>query len=169
MSGVGLFYFDPFYTAIIAVAVFCVGLCLGSFSSAIAYRAVREESWIVTGFGDNKSAARSKCPHCQHQLGFYDLIPVISWVLMAGKCRYCKASISIRYPVLELLAAFLLTGYYFYTGYSQNIILNGLFVVSIPFSLALIAAKFEKGRKLPFSLWFMGLLSMCGMVVLCIF
>lgn len=45
------------------------------------------------------------CPHCKHELAAIDLLPVVSWVVQRGKCRYCQASISIQYPVVELLTA----------------------------------------------------------------
>lgn len=49
---------------------------------------------------------RSQCPHCQTQLAWYENIPVISWLLLRGKCSHCHTAISVRYPVVELLSAF---------------------------------------------------------------
>lgn len=51
------------------------------------------------------TAARSQCPHCLHTLAWYDLIPVVSWSLLRGKCRYCQSSISFLYPTIELFTA----------------------------------------------------------------
>jgi prepilin signal peptidase PulO-like enzyme (type II secretory pathway) len=52
-------------------------------------------------------SARSMCPTCKHVLGAKDLVPLFSWLLLKGKCRYCKAKISKQYPVVELLTAVL--------------------------------------------------------------
>lgn len=52
-------------------------------------------------------SARSMCPNCKHVLGAKDLVPLFSWLLLKGKCRYCKAKISKQYPVVELLTAVL--------------------------------------------------------------
>jgi leader peptidase (prepilin peptidase)/N-methyltransferase len=52
-------------------------------------------------------SARSMCPNCKHVLGAKDLVPLFSWLLLKGKCRYCRAKISKQYPVVELLTAVL--------------------------------------------------------------
>jgi leader peptidase (prepilin peptidase) / N-methyltransferase len=49
----------------------------------------------------------SHCPHCKHPLAIYDNIPLFGWLLLRGRCRYCKAPISIQYPLVELLTAVL--------------------------------------------------------------
>ncbi len=74
------------------------GLLLGSFANLIAYRLPRGES-IVMG--------RSHCPHCGHNLGVADLVPVFSYVWSRGQCRYCKTAISPRYPIIEIITAIL--------------------------------------------------------------
>lgn len=74
------------------------GLLLGSFANLIAYRLPRGES-IVMG--------RSHCPHCGHNLGVADLVPVFSYLWSRGKCRYCKTAISARYPIIEIITAIL--------------------------------------------------------------
>ena len=50
---------------------------------------------------------RSHCPHCKHQLSWYENIPVFSWLVLRGKCRHCKAPISMQYPAVELLTMLL--------------------------------------------------------------
>ncbi|QGJ69772.1 Prepilin peptidase [Planctomycetales bacterium 10988] len=72
-----------------------VGSCIGSFLNVLVYRIPREET--ITGF--------SHCPACNHALSWRDNIPVLGWFLVRGKCRYCKASISSRYWIFELLTA----------------------------------------------------------------
>ncbi len=71
-----------------------LGLIIGSFLNVLILREGRE------GLG-----GRSHCPRCRHTLSAIDLIPVVSWVLLRGRCRYCKTSISLQYPLVELLTA----------------------------------------------------------------
>jgi leader peptidase (prepilin peptidase) / N-methyltransferase len=76
------------------------GLALGSFATVIAHRVPRGESF-VTG--------RSKCAHCGATIGARDNIPVLSWLLLRGRCRQCGERISSRYPLTELAMAALFT------------------------------------------------------------
>ena len=69
------------------------GLVLGSFVNAWVWRTSQDIS-VADG--------RSKCPHCKHQLAWYDLLPVVSYLMLLGKCRYCHKPISAQYPVVEL-------------------------------------------------------------------
>jgi len=73
-----------------------LGLIFGSFANAVIWRLKSGES-ITKG--------RSMCPECRHQLASNDLIPLLSWLSLKGKCRYCKKPISIQYPAVELLTA----------------------------------------------------------------
>jgi leader peptidase (prepilin peptidase)/N-methyltransferase len=66
----------------------------GSFANVCVYRIPRSESIVFPG---------SHCPVCHHHIAARDNIPLFSWLLLAGKCRHCSASISWRYPLLELL------------------------------------------------------------------
>lgn len=75
-----------------ALLYFVGGLIYGSFLNMLLWRLPRNE-----GVG-----GRSRCRHCNHDLAWYDLIPVISFILLAGKCRYCAKKISLRYPLVEL-------------------------------------------------------------------
>jgi leader peptidase (prepilin peptidase)/N-methyltransferase len=78
------------------VFIFLVGLCIGSFLNVCIYRLPDPEKSIVF--------PGSKCPACDTPIPFYDNIPVCSYILLAGKCRNCKTSISPRYPLVELLS-----------------------------------------------------------------
>ena len=69
------------------------GACMGSFLNCAAWRIAH---------GENFLKGRSHCPDCGHALGLWDLFPVISWLLLRGKCRYCGKKISARYPLTEL-------------------------------------------------------------------
>jgi leader peptidase (prepilin peptidase)/N-methyltransferase len=74
------------------------GAAIGSFVNVLAYRLPRRESLVKP---------RSRCPHCGTQIAGYDNIPVVSWILLRGRCRHCRAPIPIRYPVVEALTALL--------------------------------------------------------------
>lgn len=68
-------------------------LCWGSFLNVLAYRLIRDESIITP---------RSSCPHCNSLIVWYDNIPVVSWILLGGKCRNCHQHISALYPFIEI-------------------------------------------------------------------
>jgi prepilin signal peptidase PulO-like enzyme (type II secretory pathway) len=78
------------------------GLALGSFVNALVWR-LHEQSSKKTSKKDlSVVTGRSVCTHCRHKLAWYDLLPVISWLWLRGKCRYCKKPISLQYPIAEL-------------------------------------------------------------------
>ena len=94
-----------------------LGLLLGSFLNVVILRLPRRLEWEwkrdsreILGEPDLYDppppgivVERSHCPHCQHQLSWYENIPVFSWLVLRGKCRHCKAPISAQYPLVELL------------------------------------------------------------------
>ncbi len=84
----------PWPVPIIIVAVF--GAIIGSFLNVVIHRVPREESVVFPN---------SRCPSCSAAIAFYDNIPVVSWLLLRGRCRSCHAAISPRYPAVELLTA----------------------------------------------------------------
>lgn len=73
--------------------LFLIGLAAGSFVNVLIYRLPRREA-ILWG--------RSCCPHCRRVIKWFDLIPIVSFFLLGGKCRHCRQSISWRYPLVEL-------------------------------------------------------------------
>lgn len=79
--------------------IFVLGLIFGSFINALVWRVHTKRKW----WGNE----RSICPKCKHKLYAVDLIPVLSWLLLKGKCRYCKKPISVQYPLVELITAIL--------------------------------------------------------------
>ncbi|WP_305843842.1 prepilin peptidase [Photobacterium leiognathi] len=96
------------------------GLLVGSFLNVVIYRLpiMMERQWrkecqecfpeINADQDDcvfNLSVPRSRCPHCNHAISALENIPVISWLVLGGKCKECKAPISKRYPAIELLTA----------------------------------------------------------------
>ena len=76
------------------ILVFLAGISIGSFLNVLIYRLPRNEKFV---FG------RSYCPSCKEPIKFYDNIPLLSYLMLAGKCRNCRAAISFRYPLVELL------------------------------------------------------------------
>jgi len=75
------------------------GAVVGSFLNVVILRLPREDASIVF--------PASHCPKCEHPLAWYENIPVLSYIVQLGKCRHCKTSISLQYPVVELLMAVL--------------------------------------------------------------
>jgi leader peptidase (prepilin peptidase)/N-methyltransferase len=89
--------------AVVAIFIWLVGLCVGSFLNVVIYR-------LPAGLSIS-NPARSFCPHCQAGIRWYDNVPVLSWLLLRGRCRCCSAPISVQYPLVEALTglAFVLT------------------------------------------------------------
>lgn len=79
-----------------ATAIGAFGLLFGSFANVLIWRVPRGESIVSPG---------SRCPKCGHPVRWYDNIPVLSWLVLRGKCRDCDAPIAWRYPVVELASA----------------------------------------------------------------
>src|SRR6266540_4623488 len=77
------------------------GLVFGSFLSVVIYRVPRKESIV---------APRSACPNCGAMIGARDNVPVFSYIALGGRCRSCRARISLRYPLLELATGLLFAG-----------------------------------------------------------
>src|SRR5579862_6003244 len=95
-----------------------VGLCVGSFLNVVIHRLPRmlERGWhaqCAELAGDtpkeqpayNLMVPRSRCPTCGHAIGALENVPVISYLVLQGKCAACKAPISARYPIVEILTA----------------------------------------------------------------
>jgi len=80
-------------TALFIVIGGVFGAVIGSFLNVVIYRVPLKKSIAFPA---------SACPHCGHAIASYDNIPVISWLVLRGRCRYCSAPISIRYPIVEL-------------------------------------------------------------------
>lgn len=86
-----------------SVLVFLLGACVGSFLNVVIHRLPRGESLI---------APRSRCPSCESAIAWYDNLPVLSWLLLRGRCRRCSEGISVRYPIVELLTALIAISLY---------------------------------------------------------
>ena len=80
------------------IFVFAFGSCIGSFLNVVIYRLPRDKSLVTPP---------STCPGCDKRIAFYDNIPLVSWLLLGGKCRKCKMKITPRYFIVELITALL--------------------------------------------------------------
>jgi len=81
--------------------IFAFGCCIGSFLNVVVYRLPRDKSLV---------RPPSACPACDRHIRFYDNIPLVSWLVLGRKCRHCKAPISPRYFIVELLTGSLFVG-----------------------------------------------------------
>lgn len=88
-----------------SICFFIFGTLIGSFLNVCIYRIPRNESVVTTN---------SHCPHCQSFIKPYDNIPILSYLFLGGKCRNCRESISMRYPLVEFI-----TGLVFLINYQQ--------------------------------------------------
>ncbi|WP_341531288.1 A24 family peptidase [Nostoc sp. UHCC 0302] len=77
-----------------SIIVFVLGASIGSFLNVVVYRLPAGLSILWPP---------SRCPHCLNQLKAYDNVPVLGWIWLRGRCRYCKSKISLRYPVVEAI------------------------------------------------------------------
>jgi leader peptidase (prepilin peptidase) / N-methyltransferase len=101
-----------------------LGLLIGSFLNVVAYRLPRGESLLWPA---------SHCPGCEQPIKPYDNVPVLSWLLLRGKCRNCQTRISPRYPAIEFLTAF---------AFGAIVVTNGVdkdLIWALPFAAMLIA------------------------------
>ena len=114
-------------SALVGLFFLALGAILGSFLNVAIHRLPRRESVVFPA---------SACPRCGARIRPYDNIPVLSFILLGGKCRACKAGISLRYPLVEALTAALTLGLYLLLGLSVPLALY------LPFSWALVALAF---------------------------
>src|SRR5918998_226034 len=101
-----------------------LGALIGSFLNVVIHRLPRGESLV---------RPRSRCPGCGGQIASYDNVPVLSWLVLRGRCRRCGARISPRYPLVELLTALAFAAVVLVRGFDEGLVL------ALPFVAALIA------------------------------
>jgi leader peptidase (prepilin peptidase)/N-methyltransferase len=92
---------------LVTAAIFALGLVFGSFLNVCIYR---------LPLGKSVVAPRSSCPHCGNMIPLYDNVPVLSWLILRGRCRHCREPISPRYLAVELLTGLLFLGCYVHFG-----------------------------------------------------
>jgi leader peptidase (prepilin peptidase)/N-methyltransferase len=101
-----------------------LGAVVGSFLNVVVYRLPREQSLVVPG---------SRCPTCQHAIAPFDNVPILSWLILRGRCRHCGARISPRYPAVELITAVAFAAVVGVRGLDAGLVLE------LPFVACLIA------------------------------
>jgi leader peptidase (prepilin peptidase)/N-methyltransferase len=100
------------------------GAAIGSFLNVVIHRLPRRESI---------SSGRSRCPGCGAQIAAYDNVPIVSWLVLKGRCRHCEARISPRYPLIETLTAVAFAAVVAVRGADSDLLLE------LPFVAILIA------------------------------
>ncbi len=97
---------------LVALYILFLGICAGSFVNALVWRLHEQNK--KKNFKPSIINGRSMCTQCKHELAWYDLVPIFSWLILRGKCRYCKKPISLQYPIVELVAGFVFVGSYLF-------------------------------------------------------
>lgn len=133
---------DPIELTIVAA----LGLAMGSFLNVVIHRLPRRESLVSPG---------SRCPSCGYQLRAIDNIPVLSYVMLGGRCRHCRTRISVRYPVVELVTAALFVVHYAVFGWTPLLAVRCLFAAAM---VALFVIDLEH-RLLPDAITLPGILA----------
>ncbi len=109
----------PYFVEVFA---FIFGLCIGSFLNVCIYRLPASKSI---------SHPRSSCTSCNELIPFYDNIPVLSYVLLRGKCRFCREPISVRYPIIELLTGWFALITFLKYGLSLEALIYFVFIAAL--------------------------------------
>jgi leader peptidase (prepilin peptidase)/N-methyltransferase len=92
----------PLDSTIYLIVSAVMGLIVGSFLNVVISR---------TKLGSSFAKGRSRCLHCKHRLGVWDLIPLLSFIFLLGRCRYCGKRISVQYPLVELITSLVFVGF----------------------------------------------------------
>jgi len=100
---------DTLFTVFTALIVFVLGASIGSFLNVVVYRLPAGLSVLWPP---------SRCPQCSHRLGKQDNVPVLGWLWLRGRCRYCKTPISVRYPLVEAATGALFVLVFLIFGFS---------------------------------------------------
>lgn len=125
--------------------VFLLGLAFGSFLNVVVDRMVIHEK--ITG--------RSYCDHCRKILTPLDLMPVVSYLILGGKCRYCKRKISLQYPAVELLTGIVFAAvFYFQVNGGQVNFLNIFYLLLVSFLMVVTFVFDYKYQLIPTTLVF---------------
>lgn len=110
------------YNYLVEIIVFVFGLCIGSFMNVCIYRVPVSKSIVHPG---------SMCPKCGNVIRFYDNIPVLSYLWLKGRCRNCNESISIRYPLVEIISGLFSLCVFLIFGLSLEGIIYYIFISTL--------------------------------------
>lgn len=151
--------------AIFYFIIFAIGTVFGSFSTLAIYRIPLKK---------NITTERSFCPNCNHKLGIFDLIPVLSYIFLGGKCRYCGKRIKPTYLIIELLMGFSAIGIFLSLNVSFETIniydlIKFLYLMIFATTLVLIAGIDKKQKKVSKPIIFVGcLINLAYIIYLCV-
>ena len=126
-----------------SILIFIFGICIGSFLNVLVYR---------IPLGLDFKAGSSFCPKCKHELKWYDLFPLFSWLFLRGKCRYCRAPISPIYPIGESVTGLMfVASFVFGTNCKFCLSLLGYFMICA--ALFVLFCIDWKYMMIPDSMW----------------
>jgi prepilin signal peptidase PulO-like enzyme (type II secretory pathway) len=103
---------------IIQIYIFIIGMLLSSFFGVVAMRIPNKESLM----------GRSYCPKCHHQLRFIDILPLVGYFINKGRCRDCKETIPIIYPIIEVIGGLLFLGAYLLYGFTLSFAISAILI-----------------------------------------
>ena len=147
------------------IIIFIIGTLFGSFYTLAIYRIPK---------GQDITHTHSYCPNCEHKLGFWDLIPVFSYIFLGGKCRYCKEKIRPRYFIIETISGIFFVLVAYLMGLSlENLnktqIIDYAFIVLYFTFIILMAGIDKENRKISKPVVMYGvIISIIYIVYLCI-
>ena len=107
----------------IVIIIFILGMCIGSFLNVCIYRLPASKSIV--------DPPRSICPNCNSHILFYDNIPVLSYLRLKGRCRYCNTPISFRYPLVEFISGIAAVNVFFMSGVTLEGLIYFIFISSL--------------------------------------
>ncbi len=119
--------------ALLSFFAFALGAIVGSFLNVVIHRYPREESIVFPG---------SHCPHCNAPIGWYDNIPIVSYLVLRARCRRCGMPISARYPLVELANALFYLALFMHTGATIGFVLLAA-IVSMTVALIFVDAEIQ--------------------------
>ena len=124
------------------VIVFLFGTLIGSFLNVLIYRIPKGENFVTEN---------SHCMSCNHRLYAKDLVPLFSWLFLGGKCRYCKAKISVQYPIVEAINGIMYALIFWFICGEPSV---ALFGYCAAFSALLVATVIDwRTMEIPDSMW----------------
>lgn len=133
-----------------------LGLVIGSFINVCIYRIPKEQSILYPP---------STCPNCNNEIRWYDLIPVLSYMMLKGRCRHCKSKISIRYPMIEIFTAAIFLLIYIKFNISYMTIKYLILIIFLEIIAFIDLENMEFSSILSYSAIFIGVLLSLGEMV----
>ena len=119
--------------SLLSLPIFVLGMIIGSFLNVVALRRISSKNFYH---------GRSECMHCKSTINWFDNIPILSFVLLRGKCRFCKRSISIQYPLVEFI-----TGAIFMFFFTQNMESQHLVIFLIISAILVLISVIDTLKK----------------------